>query len=89
MIINSHYFHLIAGASYVDKFSIDVPKGFPHTKPKVKPANEISEKLFEVENKGSGNKKKLSSIFMTFGQFLDHDFTLVHEEKCKITKGKE
>ena len=70
------------GAKYVDGF--DIPRGFPGT-PNIPTAIEVSNELFKVEhqNKGTGD---LSVLFMTFGQFLDHDITLATHPECEIKR---
>ena len=72
------------GADYVDGF--DTPRGFQGTKPFVQPANKITDELFKVEHhdKETGD---MSVLFMTFGQFLDHDVGLAaHNGECKLKK---
>lgn len=73
-------FHYSLGADYVDGF--DTPRGFPGTFPIVQPANKVSEELFLVEdqNKGTGD---LSVMFMTMGQFIDHDMGLSTHPDCR------
>ena len=69
-------------ADYVD--GVDTPRGFPGTTPVVQPANKITDELFNVEqqNKGTGD---ISVMFMTFGQFLDHDLGIaVHNAECNV-----
>lgn len=74
------FFHYpFIGADYVDR--VDTPRGFPGTFPEVPPANKVSQALFNVEhtNKGNGH---LTVMFMTFGQFLDHDLALSTHPEC-------
>ena len=75
-----HQYIVILGADYVDKY--DTPRGFPGTKPKVPPANQVAQTVFRTERK---NKKgnDLTTLFMTFGQFLDHDLTFSPHADCK------
>ena len=73
-------------ADYVDKRRTDTPRGFPGTRPKVPPANEVSMAVFEAKKINGGNKNKLSTLFMTVGQFLDHDFALSDHGKCDVSK---
>eukprot|EP00111_Clytia_hemisphaerica_P006574 TCONS_00019053-protein len=70
-------------ANYVDQRQVDTPRGFPGTKPRVPPANKVSLAVFHAKQNDDGNRWKLSTLFMTMGQFLDHDFALVGHSKCK------
>lgn len=69
----------ITAASYVD--GITVPNGFPGTKT-LPTAAQVSQAIFNVEKTNNGNKHKLAVLFMTFGQFLDHDMTEVPIARC-------
>jgi len=64
----------LIGAEYVDLF--DTPRGFPGTKPKVPSANEVAQGTFQVERKNKMGSD-LTTLYMTFGQFLDHDITFM------------
>lgn len=82
--IQLHFIFFPADASYVDGF--DTPRGFPGTDPLLPPANEVSTNLFPVERSDERereNRDNLSVLFMTFGQFLDHDIALApHPSRC-------
>jgi len=47
------------------------------------PVNAVSQQLFEVENENTGNSMQLTTLFMTFGQFLDHDVAETPQVPCK------
>ena len=40
-------------------------------------AQDISETVFRISDTDNGNKERVSHRFMTFGQFMDHDFAYV------------
>ena len=40
-------------------------------------AQEVSDLLFRISFRDRGSRNTTSVIFMTFGQFLDHDFAYV------------
>ena len=40
-------------------------------------AQEVSDLLFRISFRDRGSRNRTSVIFMTFGQFLDHDFAYV------------
>lgn len=70
----------ILGAQYAG--DDDTPRGFPGT-PSIPLANQVSEELFKVEeqNKGTGD---LSVMYMTMGQFLDHDMSVSPHGSCNV-----
>lgn len=76
---SENIFFQLTGADYVD--GTDTPRGFPGTSPVVPPANQVSNATFRVErtNKGNGH---LTVLFMTFGQFFDHDLALATHPEC-------
>ena len=69
-------------ADYVDPRKVDTPRGFPGTKPEVPPPNQVSMAVFEARKHDDGRKQKLSTIFSTFGQFLDHDIAVTLHGEC-------
>jgi len=71
--------------AYADDGTNDTPRGFPGTSPVLPPANAVTQQLFQVEKKNTGNDMKLTTLFMTFGQFLDHDVTETPMAKCNVT----
>ena len=40
-------------------------------------AQDVSEIVFNINNTDSGNNGRVSHLFMTFGQLMDHDFAYV------------
>ena len=62
----------------------DIPRGFPGT-PNIPSAHQVSQ-AFSKEKQNTGNYKDLSVLFMTFGQFLDHDIGLSPHASCKLLK---
>ena len=63
----------------------DTPRGFPNTYPVLPPANKVTQTVFQTERtnpKPSGANVHLSTLFMTFGQFLDHDITFTPHASC-------
>ena len=81
------YLSLFTAASYARDGLHDTPRGFRNTDPVLAPANKITQTVFKTETsnpKTTGvNAAKLSTMFMTFGQFLDHDFAFAPHATCK------
>jgi len=50
---------------------------------------EISDHLFQVADKDYNNPARVAHIFMTFGQFIDHDMVIIEGEtkKCSAKPG--
>ena len=74
---------------YSDERKVDLPRGFLHAPffgDRSPPANLISNVLFDVEQENKGNSQHLSSMFMTFGQFLDHDMSLTPQGHCTVQR---
>ena len=82
---NKHNHIYISAPAYADDGANDTPRGFPGTSPVLPPANAVTQQLFQVEKKNTGNDMKLTTLFMTFGQFLDHDLTETPMAKCNVT----
>ena len=77
------------GARFFDSRGLGIPHGHPFLKQRNVPtAQDVSDKIFEIIDKDQGNAKKVSHIYMTFGQFIDHDLvsTLFNGEACKNTR---
>ncbi|XP_066927072.1 uncharacterized protein [Clytia hemisphaerica] len=76
-------------ASYADGY--DTPRGFPcNPSPNKKfdsrslpTSHQVSRNLFKITTENVKNQHSLSTLYMTFGQFLDHDITLTPHESCK------
>jgi len=73
---------IIIAPAYADDDKHDTPRGFPGTRV-LPPVNAVSQQLFEVENENTGNSMQLTTLFMTFGQFLDHDVAETPQVPCK------
>uniref|UniRef100_A0A7M5UE79 Uncharacterized protein n=1 Tax=Clytia hemisphaerica TaxID=252671 RepID=A0A7M5UE79_9CNID len=72
-------------AEYVDRRQVDLPRGFPGSNPSNIPsANKVSIAVFKAKQENKGNNALLSTLFMTAGQFLDHDMALSLHGKCDI-----
>ena len=78
------YFHLFTDSDYVDQRKVDIPRGFPKTRPDVPPPNKVSEAVFEARQHDDVKKQKLSTLFMSFGQFLDHDLAITLHGECNV-----
>jgi len=81
-IVNILFINL--APAYAGDGASDTPRGFPGTSPVLPPANAVTQQLF-LEKKNTGHNMKLTTLFMTFGQFLDHDVTETPLEKCTVT----
>ena len=80
-LILSCLFRIEIGPAYAKDGKQDTPRGFPKTYPILPAANAVSRALFSVDN--TGKSKHLTTMFMTFGQFLDHDITLTPKAECQ------
>ncbi|XP_057310631.1 lactoperoxidase-like [Hydractinia symbiolongicarpus] len=73
-------------ADYVDADNLDTPRGFPGTLPRVPTAHEVSRAVFSVQTENT-QRSTLSTMFMAFGQFLDHDFGYTSHPPCDVSAG--
>ncbi|XP_057310626.1 lactoperoxidase-like [Hydractinia symbiolongicarpus] len=73
-------------ADYVDSNNLDTPRGFPGTLPRVPTAHEVSRAVFRVQTINR-QRSTLSTMFMAFGQFLDHDFAYTSHPPCDVSAG--
>ena len=88
------FYFCYVGARYFDRDGLDTPFGHPFLQinsfqqERVPTAQEVSDFLFNIVDRDIGNNDKVSHIFMTFGQFLDHDLVYVRHdlEECKGTQ---
>ena len=81
-------FFVVAGARYFDKGvfregdGLDTPLGHPSLPRSpfgfdFKSAQEVSDIVFNINNTDNGNNGRVSHLFMTFGQLMDHDFAYI------------
>lgn len=70
-------YFLISAAKYFDEDGLDTPLGHPSLPDETRCAQKISDIMLDVTFSDLGNNKRVSHIFMTFGQFMDHDFAYV------------
>ena len=40
-------------------------------------AQAVSDRMFRIRDQDNGNRRRVSHVFMTFGQLMDHDFARV------------
>lgn len=76
----------ISAAQYND--GVDLPRGHHHaTDYKDLPtAHQVSTAVFKTFTGQVKNDKNMSVLFMTFGQFLDHDLSVAPHESCNVTE---
>ena len=84
-----------SAAQYARDGRHDTPRGFPNSDPVLPPPNLISQQLFQLEDvpmplkslrDGEKFRKKIetpTTLFMTFGQFLDHDVAVTPHASCE------
>ena len=58
-------------------------RGKSYENPPIPTSHQVSRNLFKITTKNVKNQHSLSTMFMTFGQFLDHDITQTPHESCK------
>lgn len=78
----------LLAADYVDQRKLDTPRGFPRTLPVVPTPHEVSAAVFrvQIENKEKASKA-LSAMFMSLGQFIDHDMGSTPHPSCSVSAG--
>ena len=77
IIISSWDFLIfIQDANYV---GTDIPLGHPAagSAGDMSSAQAVSDRMFRIRDQDNGNRRRVSHVFMTFGQFMDHDFARV------------
>lgn len=96
--IRAHFTQLIVcatswisftGAKYFDPCGLDTPYGHPFLpQRKVTTLQDVPDEVFQIMNRDQGNRKKVSHIYMTFSQFIDHDlvYMLFDREDCENTR---
>ena len=87
-----YFLNFTGGARYFDEGvfpngdGLDTPLGHPLLDNdvisefgfnKFPSAQDISDTVFNISNRDDGNKGRVPHLFMTFGQFMDHDFAYV------------
>lgn len=77
----------LLGADYVDLLNLDTPRGFPGTKPVVSTPHEVAGAVFSAHIENVQRARGLSSMFMAFGQFVDHDVGLTLHPSCDVSAG--
>ncbi|XP_066921652.1 eosinophil peroxidase-like [Clytia hemisphaerica] len=75
----------IIPAKYDD--GVDLPRGHHQASDyeKLPTAHQVSHSVFKAVNSQVKNDKNVSVLFMTFGQFLDHDLSVSPHEECNVT----
>lgn len=77
------------GAKYFDPCGLDTPYVHPFLpQRKVTTLQDVPDAVFQIMNRDQGNRKKVSHIYMTFSQFIDHDlvYMLFDREDCENTR---
>lgn len=76
------------GSVYAAGTKGGIPRGFPGTKERLPTANQVSRGVFRALRRNSQRTRLgVSVMYMTFGQFVDHDLTLVdHSSSCDTAR---
>ena len=92
IIINrNHHFNILflvtfsfPAARYFDSEGLDTPLGHPaadRNDPRFgsgqSSSQDVTDDVFDILNIDQGNKYRVAHVYMTFGQFLDHDIAYI------------
>ena len=85
--LRKNFFYSLFLAGVYDD-GVDLPRGHPHASDyeHLPTAHEVSRNVFTSVTDQTKNDKNMSVLFMTFGQFLDHDIAFSPHEECNVTE---
>ena len=77
LLLKVKEYSLISAAKYFDEDGLDTYLGHPSLPDEPRSAQKISDVMLDVTFTDLGNNKRVSHIFMMFGQFMDHDLAYI------------